>query len=63
MEKDDLFRGVMGSYTLILGFPAAVGHNEARSCLDLFDKLGYGLFVAAFRNDVRSDEYKDVVNY
>lgn len=47
----------------MLGFPVAMGHNEARSCIDLLDELGYGLFVAAFRNDVRRDDYKDVVNY
>lgn len=63
LKNDDLFRGVLGTYTFILGFPAATGHDRARSCLNLLDELNDDLLLSLFRNDVKSEDYKDVIDY
>lgn len=60
-KNDDLFRGVLATFTAHLAFQGVAG--KSGSCIDSLDEIGDGLMVEAFKNDVKSEEYKNTDDY
>ncbi len=63
LQNDDLFRGVLATYTITLGLLGKATSFESGNCIDSIDQLSDGLLVETLRDFVESGEYEDIADY